>query len=117
MKTESDLSSSQHILGQINVRILDESERAHFDEMLESFVDEHLGYEGTCYKACNFEAAGPSAGYGRSSRLHYPATGGRLFDRPERQPKRHPRNSANQTASRVFSPADMTAAGSKNTGG
>jgi len=39
--------------------------------VVESFVDEHLGYEGTCYKACGFEAAGPSAGYGRSSRDYY----------------------------------------------
>ena len=39
--------------------------------VVESFVDEHQGYEGTCYKACGFEAAGPSAGYGRSSRDYY----------------------------------------------
>lgn len=39
--------------------------------VVESFVDEHLGYEGTCYKACGFEAVGPSAGYGRSSRDYY----------------------------------------------
>lgn len=39
--------------------------------VVESFVDEGLGYEGTCYKACGFEAAGASAGYGRSSRDYY----------------------------------------------
>jgi hypothetical protein len=38
---------------------------------VESFVDEHLGYEGTCYKACGFKAVGPSAGFGRSSRDYY----------------------------------------------
>jgi len=39
--------------------------------VVESFVDEHLGYEGTCYKACGFDAVGPSAGYARSSRDYY----------------------------------------------
>ena len=39
--------------------------------MVESFVDEHYGYEGTCYKACGFEAVGLTAGYGRSSRDYY----------------------------------------------
>jgi len=39
--------------------------------LVESFVDEHLGYEGTCYKACGFEAVGLTAGYGRSSRDYY----------------------------------------------
>ena len=41
--------------------------------LVESFVDEHLGYEGTCYKACGFEAVGLTAGYGRSSRDYYTA--------------------------------------------
>lgn len=39
--------------------------------VVESFVDEHYGYEGTCYKACGFEAVGLTAGYGRSSRDYY----------------------------------------------
>jgi hypothetical protein len=39
--------------------------------IVESFVDEHYGYEGTCYKACGFEAVGLTAGYGRSSRDYY----------------------------------------------
>lgn len=39
--------------------------------LVESFVDETLGYEGTCYKACGFEAVGLTAGYGRSSRDYY----------------------------------------------
>ena len=33
--------------------------------VVESFVDEHLGYEGTCYKACGFEGVGLTAGYAR----------------------------------------------------
>ena len=41
--------------------------------LVESFVDETLGYEGTCYKACGFEAVGLTAGYGRSSRDYYTA--------------------------------------------
>lgn len=41
--------------------------------LVESFVDEQLGYEGTCYKACGFEAVGLTAGYGRSSRDYYTA--------------------------------------------
>ena len=39
--------------------------------LVESFVDETLGYEGTCYKACGFEAVGLTAGYSRSSRDYY----------------------------------------------
>lgn len=39
--------------------------------VVESFVDEHYGYEGTCYKACGFEAVGLTAGYARSSRDYY----------------------------------------------
>lgn len=38
--------------------------------VVESFVDETL-YRGTCYKACGFETAGMTAGYGRSSRDFY----------------------------------------------
>lgn len=38
--------------------------------LIESFVDESQ-YRGTCYRACGFEAVGPSAGYGRSSRDFY----------------------------------------------
>ena len=34
-------------------------------------MNEHPGYEGTCYKACGFEAVGLTAGYGRSSRDYY----------------------------------------------
>ena len=39
--------------------------------VVESFVDEHYGYEGTCYKACGFDAVGLTAGYARSSRDYY----------------------------------------------
>lgn len=38
--------------------------------LVESFVDESQ-YRGTCYRACGFEAVGPSAGYGRCSRDFY----------------------------------------------
>lgn len=38
--------------------------------LVESFVDESH-YRGTCYRACGFEAAGLTAGYGRSSRDYY----------------------------------------------
>jgi hypothetical protein len=38
--------------------------------VVESFVDESQ-YRGTCYRACGFEAVGPSAGYGRSHRDFY----------------------------------------------
>lgn len=38
--------------------------------LVESFVDESK-YRGTSYRACGFEAVGPSAGYGRSSRDFY----------------------------------------------
>lgn len=37
---------------------------------VESFVDE-TKYRGVCYRACGFEAVGPTAGYGRSSRDFY----------------------------------------------
>ncbi len=37
---------------------------------LESFVDESH-YRGTCYRACGFEAVGPTQGFGRSSRDFY----------------------------------------------
>lgn len=38
--------------------------------LVESYVDESQ-YRGTCYRACNFKAAGLTAGYGRSSRDYY----------------------------------------------
>jgi hypothetical protein len=38
--------------------------------LVESFVDESR-YRGTCYKACGFQAAGLTEGYGRSSRDFY----------------------------------------------
>lgn len=72
--------------------------------VVESFVDEHLGYEGTCYKACAFEAAGPSAGYGRSSRDYY-----LKHDRPKQLYLRalHPR--ARQWLSQARMPASLAA--------
>ncbi len=38
--------------------------------LVESFVDESK-YRGTCYRACGFQALGPSSGYGRCSRDFY----------------------------------------------
>jgi len=38
--------------------------------LVESFVDESK-YRGTCYRACGFQAVGPSSGYGRCSRDFY----------------------------------------------
>lgn len=38
--------------------------------VVESFVDESR-YRGTCYRACGFEAVGPTQGFGRSSRDFY----------------------------------------------
>jgi hypothetical protein len=38
--------------------------------VVESFVDE-ARYRGTCYRACGFEAAGATEGFGRSSRDFY----------------------------------------------
>lgn len=38
--------------------------------LVESFVDESR-YRGTCYRACGFQALGPSSGYGRCSRDFY----------------------------------------------
>lgn len=47
-----------------------EQEWGHPVLLVESFVDESK-YRGTCYRACGFEAVGPSSGYGRSSRDFY----------------------------------------------
>jgi Druantia protein DruA/DDE_Tnp_1-associated/Transposase DDE domain len=38
--------------------------------VVESFVDESR-YRGTCYRACGFEAVGPTQGFGRASRDFY----------------------------------------------
>jgi len=47
-----------------------EQEWGHPVLLVESFVDESK-YRGTCYRACGFEAVGPSSGYGRNSRDFY----------------------------------------------
>jgi len=47
-----------------------EQEWGHPVLLVESFVDESK-YRGTCYRACGFEAVGPSSGYGRTSRDFY----------------------------------------------
>lgn len=70
--------------------------------VVESFVDEHLGYEGTCYKACGFEAAGPSAGYGRSSRDYYVK-----HDRPKQLYLRELGKGARGRLSQARMPADL----------
>lgn len=69
---------------------------------VESFVDEHLGYEGTCYKACGFEAVGPSAGYGRSSRDYYVK-----HDRPKQLYLRALNGRARQWLSQARMPASL----------
>ena len=38
--------------------------------VVETFVDESR-YRGTCYRACGFEAVGPTAGFARASRDYY----------------------------------------------
>ena len=38
--------------------------------VVETFVDE-TRYRGTCYRACGFEAVGPTAGFARASRDYY----------------------------------------------
>jgi len=42
----------------------------HLVLVVESFVDESQ-YRGTCYRACGFEAVGPTQGFGRASRDFY----------------------------------------------
>ncbi|TVP78099.1 MAG: ISAs1 family transposase [Puniceicoccaceae bacterium] len=71
--------------------------------VVESFVDEHLGYEGTCYKACGFEAVGPSAGYGRSSRDYYVK-----HDRPKQLYLRALNGRARKWLSQARMPAALT---------
>jgi hypothetical protein len=53
--------------------------------VVESFVDESL-YRGTCYKACGFQAVGPTQGFKRASRDFYQAHGQpkQLYLRPLR---------------------------------
>jgi len=47
-----------------------EKEWGHPVLLVESFVDESK-YRGTCYRACGFQALGPTKGYGRHSRDFY----------------------------------------------
>lgn len=72
--------------------------------VVESFVDEHLGYEGTCYKACGFEAVGASAGYSRSSRDYYVK-----HDRPKQLYLRALDSRARQLLSQARLPAALAA--------
>jgi hypothetical protein len=61
--------------------------------VVESFVDESQ-YRGNCYRACGFEAAGPTAGFGRSSRHFNTAHG-----QPKQLYLREPRPRARAPAS------------------
>jgi hypothetical protein len=58
---------------------------AHPVLVVESFVDESQ-YRGTCYKACGFQAVGPTRGFKRASRDFYQAHGQpkQLYLRPLR---------------------------------
>ena len=47
-----------------------EAQWTHPVRVVESFVDE-TRYRGTCYRACGFEALGPTAGFARASRGFY----------------------------------------------
>lgn len=67
----------------MTVRLLCDDERARFDDLLErkhylccaNMVGRTLRYvaelDGVCYRACGFEAVGPTAGYARASRDFY----------------------------------------------
>jgi len=87
-------------------RLSEDWERAWGQPVLvvESFVDEHLGYEGTSYKACAFDAAGPSAGFGRSSRDYY-----LKHDRPKQLYLRALNPKARQWLSQARMPASLAA--------
>ena len=63
---------ASRVLGQVLRRLsADWQEQwSHPVLVVESFVDESL-YRGTCYRACGFEAVGPTAGFGRASRDFY----------------------------------------------
>ena len=64
------------VLGEVLRRLSDDwQERwGHPVLVVESFVDESR-YRGTGYRACGFEAVGPTAGFGRASREFYEAHG------------------------------------------
>ena len=63
---------ASRVLGLCLRRLSDDwQERWHHPVLaVESFVDESL-YRGTCYRACGFEAAGPTKGFARASRDFY----------------------------------------------
>jgi hypothetical protein len=63
---------ASRVLGLCLRRLSDDWEErwAHPVFVVESFVDESQ-YRGTCYRACGFEAVGPTQGFGRSSRDFY----------------------------------------------
>jgi hypothetical protein len=71
--------------------------------VVESFVDESR-YRGTCYRACGFEAAGLTAGFGRSSRDFYEAQG-----QPKQLYLRELRPRARQQLRQARLPAELAA--------
>lgn len=70
---------------------------------VETFVDESL-YRGTCYRACGFEAAGATAGYGRSARDFYEEHG-----RPKQLYLKELRPGARKLLRRPRLPAELRA--------
>jgi len=63
---------ASRVLGLVLRRLSDDWQEGwgHPVLVVESFVDESR-YRGTCYRACGFEAVGPTGGFGRSSRDYY----------------------------------------------
>jgi hypothetical protein len=63
---------ASHVLAQCLRRLSQDWQQRwrHPVLVVESFVDESI-YRGTCYRACGFEAVGPTQGFARSSRDFY----------------------------------------------
>jgi hypothetical protein len=74
---------------------------AHPVLVVESFVDESR-YRGTCYRACGFEAVGPTGGFSRSSRDFYQEHG-----QPKQLYLRELRPKARQRLRRARLPAEL----------
>jgi len=83
---------------------------AHPVLVVESFVDESL-YRGTCYRACGFEAVGPTAGFGRASRDFYQEHG-----RPKQLYLRELRGRARQRLRQARLPEELALYESEVTG-
>lgn len=78
--------------------------------VVESFVDESR-YRGTCYRACGFEAVGPTAGFGRASRDFYQEHG-----RPKQLYLRELRGRARQRLRQARLPEELALYESEVTG-